>query len=164
MPKTWDDLVHTEHLEPPERIMRDELIARVAALGAPVTQDRLRRWEQEERLPRPKRSGFPARSLYPAWAVRYIAAIPALLDEGKTWEQIWDLIQNNLSWAYLGDMIRMHGTRVSPEFEKAASAHAAEHEKRSGRKVAQMEIVLRDEQGRIIGRNMLVVTNTDDAS
>jgi hypothetical protein len=162
-PQTWDDLApKIDGLGSTETLTRDELLARVSALGAPVTHDRLRRWEQEERLPRPKRSGFPAKVGYPEWAVRYVAAVPALLDEGKTWDEIREVIQSNVSASVITDLVRFHGTALPNALLDELAKYADVHSARVGRQVAQIELVLRDDQGRIIGRNMARIEQTDD--
>jgi hypothetical protein len=62
---TWDNL---ESLFPSgalteedrQRIPRDELLARVEALGAVVTEHNIKYWEKHRWVPLPQRAGFPA--------------------------------------------------------------------------------------------------------
>lgn len=154
-PVFWRDLKpSTAWLADPELITRDELLSRLTAMGAPVTLDRLRRWEQDG-LPRPERSGFPAKAWYPTWAVPYIAAVPALLAEGKGLPEITELIQSRASAAFLGTALRVGDVPIGDDLASAVDAYAGEHERRGGRPIAKVELIFRDDQGREVRRAMV---------
>lgn len=136
-----------------ERITRDELLARIAALGAGVDLMNLRRWEYERYLPNPRVRGRPPRALYPAWTVDAIATAADLHDQGLDWETIGTRIRNVPALARMGQWIRLAGTTLSGDEQETLFAYARRHARRIGRPVAKVEVVLRDPAGEVVGRN-----------
>ncbi len=144
-----------DHLNQAEMLTRDQVIARVNALGAPVTRDRLRRWEQDGHLPRPELMGFPARAMYPDFAVPFIAAVPAMLESGLPWSEISKMITIDAMSEQQAEWFQAMTTIPSPELVAAVEEHAKRHERRTGHSVVRVELVMRDDVGHIVGKTMI---------
>jgi len=156
---TWRKLIpQSDLLDPqdsPELITRDEVLARVTALGAPVTRDRLRRWEQEGKLPIPERMGFPAKTMYPAFAVDYIAVVPAMLEAGLSWPEITRQIEMHPGHDRWQEIFRRMTTPTTADLIRAVEQHAKAHAERTGQVVDRVELVMRNKDGHIVGRTMI---------
>jgi len=78
MSETWRDWLPADWPEPAV-ITRAELLAQLAARGAPVDERLLRYWEQQGASPRPVRRSHQGQvqALYPAWMADVVIALHA---------------------------------------------------------------------------------------
>lgn len=95
--ETWKDWLPADAAEPAELITRDELIARLAAMGAEVNTANLRYWEYVGIVPRAVKRWHDGavRAVYPAWMGYLVFALRDRQEVGLTLPQIARWIRGN---------------------------------------------------------------------
>ncbi len=134
-------------------ITRDELVHRLAAEGIEVAPNDFRYWQTEGALPRPVKRWHngATRALYPVWMVDVVRHLRRLQAEGYTLRYLGPRL---LSYAQMRETAS-HPPFVDTEQSRDPSGDmdnqlrsiAADHERRTGIRIARVELRLIDEAG-----------------